>query len=155
FTQTSTGTLQVQLNGTTPVTQYDQLNVNGAVTLAGGLDVSLGFSPGVGATFLIVNNDGADPVAGTFAGLGQGAQFSGAGRRFSISYVGGTGNDVVLTALAEPPALSALVVGDGTAQRSQVKQLTVSFDRVVTLAAGAVTLQLLNTGGSGANNGAA
>jgi hypothetical protein len=54
-----------------------------------------------------------------------------------------------------PPVLTSVVVGDGTAQRSQVKQLTLSFDRQVTLAAGAASLALLNTGGSGTNDGSA
>jgi hypothetical protein len=47
------------------------------------------------------------------------------------------------------------VVGDGNVQRSQVKSLTHSFDRPVTLAAGAASLALLNTGGSGADDGSA
>jgi hypothetical protein len=51
------------------------------------------------------------------------------------------------------PNLTSIVAGDGTAQRSQVKKLTLSFDRPVTLAPGAATLELLNTGGSGANDG--
>jgi hypothetical protein len=54
-----------------------------------------------------------------------------------------------------PPAVTSIAVGDGTAQRSQVKKLTVAFDRAVTLQAGAFKLVRLNTGGSGVNNGSA
>ena len=88
----------VQLNGTTPGSGYDQIDVVGSVNLGGAtLVLGLGFSPAVGTAFTIVNNDGVDAVVGTFAGLAQGAVFSVGGAAFSINYKGGTGNDVVLT----------------------------------------------------------
>ena len=43
------------------------------------------------------SNDGSDAVSGTFAGLAQGATTDIGGNAFTISYVGGDGNDVVLT----------------------------------------------------------
>ena len=51
-----------------------------------------------------------------------------------------------------PPVLSSTTINDGSAQHYQVKSLALNFDETVTLAAGAVRLDLLNTGGSGANN---
>lgn len=39
-----------------------------------------------------------------------------------------------------PPALLKTVIGDGSAQRSQVRSISLTFDRPVTLAAGAVSL---------------
>jgi len=57
-----------------------------------------------------------------------------------------------VTVRSGPPVLSAVTINDGSPQRSQVKSLTFAFDRIVTLAAGAVTLRLLNAGGSGAND---
>lgn len=90
-----------ELDGTTVGTQYDQLNVIGTVNLSDPtLTLSLGFSPAGGETFTILNNDGSDPVTGTFAGLPEGAVFNAGGYGFQISYVGGDGNDVVLTALS-------------------------------------------------------
>jgi ELWxxDGT repeat protein len=56
---------------------------------------------------------------------------------------------------APPPTVASVTVNDGTAQRSQVKQLTVTFDRPVTLGDNAFKLVRLNTGGSGADNGSA
>jgi hypothetical protein len=53
------------------------------------------------------------------------------------------------------PVLTSVTVGDGSAQRSMVKSLSLSFDRPVALAASAAKLELLNTGGSGANDGSA
>jgi fibronectin-binding autotransporter adhesin len=94
--------LDIELNGTTVGTQYDQVNVTGTVTLGGTLNVTLGFLPAKGTTFTIINNDGADAVSGAFAGLGQGATFVVRGVTFQISYTGGTGNDVVLTVQSSP-----------------------------------------------------
>jgi autotransporter-associated beta strand protein len=54
-----------------------------------------------GASFTIVDNTGAAAVAGAFAGLPEGATFSAGGNLYRISYHGGTGNDVVLTAVVE------------------------------------------------------
>jgi hypothetical protein len=63
------------------------------------LSVSLfgGFSPTTGQTFTIINNDASDVVTGTFNGLAEGGRFAIGNEVFSVSYVGDTGNDVVLT----------------------------------------------------------
>ncbi|MDO9084960.1 MAG: hypothetical protein Q7U53_02030 [Anaerolineaceae bacterium] len=56
YTQDSSGTLEIELDGTTPGSGYDQLVVTGAATLGGSLDVSLipGFSPIAGQSFTIM-----------------------------------------------------------------------------------------------------
>src|SRR6266705_3403479 len=91
----------VQLNGTTAGTGYDQLNVTGTVNLGSAtLSGTLGFSPPNGTSFTIINNDGSDAVIGTFAGLPEGSTVVLSGQSLQISYVGGTGNDVVLTVAA-------------------------------------------------------
>src|SRR5437867_191768 len=91
----------VQLNGTTAGTGYDQLNVTGSVNLGGAtLSGTLGFSPPNGTSFTIINNDGGDAVIGTFAGLPEGSTVVLSGQSLQISYVGGTGNDVVLSVVA-------------------------------------------------------
>ena len=98
------GRLQVELNGTAPGSGYDQLNVRGTVRLTGvTLNASLGFASAVGQQFMIINNDGADAVTGTFTGLPQNSSLYMGGEQFTISYTGGTGNDVVLTRLVTPP----------------------------------------------------
>ena len=81
---------------------YDQLKVTGTVTLGGAtLDLSLlgDFIPSIGDVFRIIDNDGADAVSGIFAGLAEGARLSIGGRLLSITYHGGDGNDVVLSAV--------------------------------------------------------
>ena len=94
-------TFAVELGGMLPG-QYDQLDVTGTVSLGGAtLDLSVlgGFSPLDGGQFVIIDNDGAmDAVTGTFTGLAEGTGFAAGGSRYTISYAGGDGNDVVLVA---------------------------------------------------------
>jgi T5SS/PEP-CTERM-associated repeat protein len=56
YTQHSTGKLQIELGGTTPDSEYDQLLVTGNIALDGTLQVSLvnSFSPAVGDAFNIL-----------------------------------------------------------------------------------------------------
>ncbi len=90
-------TLGIAINGTTVDTQYQQLNVAGGIDITGSkLLLSGSHIPVSGNSFVIVNNDGVDPVVGTFAGLAEGAKVSFAGGDLYITYMGGDGNDVVL-----------------------------------------------------------
>ena len=88
------------INSTTPGSGYSQLQVAGAINLAGAkLNLTLGFTPTGGQTFTIINNTGSSAITGTFAGLPEGATLTVSGQQFTISYVGGTlGHSVVLTA---------------------------------------------------------
>ncbi|NLF73821.1 MAG: hypothetical protein GX575_32830, partial [Candidatus Anammoximicrobium sp.] len=93
--------LAIDIDGTTVDAQYSQLNVAGTVNLTGStLALTGSHTPAIGDTFTIVNNDGSDAVIGTFAGLPEGAEIPnllGSGRPATITYVGGDGNDVMLT----------------------------------------------------------
>jgi hypothetical protein len=103
LTLTAGGTLAVEINGATAGTQYDQVNVAGGVALGNAtLNVVLGFTPSAGQTFTIIANDLSDAVVGTFSGLPEGGIFTAGAGRFRVSYVGGSGNDVTLTAIAPP-----------------------------------------------------
>jgi len=85
------------------------LIVHGRVTLAGALT-----APPSGGTTTVIDNRGTAPVTGTFANLPEGAKV---GARV-LTYTGGDGNDVVLTAPAgtAPAASGALTrVADGAA----------------------------------------
>jgi hypothetical protein len=107
----STATYVVELNGTA-ASQFDHVDVTGAVDLGGAtLTVLPGFAPAGGDRFTIIGNDGADPVAGTFAGLPNGARLTAGGRAFVIRYDGGDGNDVVLVAAGAPSAVTGLASG--------------------------------------------
>jgi len=107
YSSSSTSKLQIEIQNTT---NYDQLAVgsgftgtgnSNAVSLQGELQVSLyeGWKIKQGDTFRIVDNLSATAVSGVFTGLAEGTQFTVNGIVFSISYVGGDGNDVIITAL--------------------------------------------------------
>ncbi|MBX3053498.1 MAG: hypothetical protein KF753_18625 [Caldilineaceae bacterium] len=111
----------VELTGTPSGGSHDQLDVTGSVTI--GSSVALNLTTGsytkAAGTITIVNNDGsADAVTGIFSGLAEGGQTnSGSNPNFLISYVGGDGNDVVLTA-TDPTAVQLVdfrAASDGNA----------------------------------------
>lgn len=87
---------------------YDQI-VARDVFLNGSLDLTY-LAGGVinkGDTFTIISNNGTNPVQGTFKDLPEGAEVTVSGATFKISYVGGDGNDVVLTAQNDSKAPKA------------------------------------------------
>jgi hypothetical protein len=78
-----------------------------AIDLDGQLDLFFvyGFHPQPGETFQIITNTGNNPINGAFANAPEGAVINGfCDIQFRITYAGGDGNDVVLTAeeRAEP-----------------------------------------------------
>lgn len=93
---------------------YDQIDVSYGAGLANGrLDLTY-LEGGVikkGDTFTIINNRGTIPIEGSamFKDLPEGAEVTVDGAIFKISYVGGDGNDVVLTALNDSVAPKASV----------------------------------------------
>jgi autotransporter-associated beta strand protein len=110
FIATASAVFQAELNGANRGIGYDQLEVSGTNNLGGmTLALSVAFPPGepvfVGQQFVIVDNDGTDPIVGTFAGLPGGSLLSAGGYQFQLSYAGGTGNDVVLTLTQTPAAV--------------------------------------------------
>ncbi len=135
------GELLIEIEGPVRGSGFDTMTVMGGVNLIGPLRPGAPFNAPVGMQFLIIDNDGTDPVVGTFAGLPEGAAVTANGQTFSVSYVGGTGNDVVLTRTNAPPApphVTGAIVNGGVAQRSRVASLAIRFDSVMTFAGGNV-----------------
>ncbi|MBX7106065.1 MAG: autotransporter-associated beta strand repeat-containing protein [Gemmataceae bacterium] len=131
--------LSLNLNGATAGTGHDQVVVNGTVNLTGATlagTIGGGFNPAPGTVLTVIDNNGSDPVIGTFAGIAEGASTIVGGQSYSVSYVGGTGNDVTLTRLATPAKVSNLLVNNGAVQRSRVTSVTIEFDQIVTLTGG-------------------
>jgi autotransporter-associated beta strand protein len=99
----ATAFLDAQIDGTAGAGVaggHDTLIVTGSVTLTGStLNLTGAFVPSSATlnSFTIINNDGADAVTGTFAGLTEGSFLLLNGQELFISYRGGTGNDVVLS----------------------------------------------------------
>jgi autotransporter-associated beta strand protein len=101
-----TSIFTVDLTGTNAGTGYSQLNVTGTVTGNNPvLQLHMTDAGGVGDRDTIINNDLTDAVTGAFAGLPEGAILTAnTGAKFTISYQGGTGNDVVLTQISNVTA---------------------------------------------------
>ncbi len=95
YTQTTDGTLNMQIAGLTPGTQYDQLIVNGTATLAGSLNLEMlnGYLPKAGDNYQLMTY---------YSSVGQFASVSGL-------Y---PGNKCYLTPVVTPSYYVASVIGD-------------------------------------------
>ena len=102
FVLTPQTKLEIELGGLTAGTRHDQLILQGTTAdfSNAGLSLSLasGFSPVPGQAFTIVNKTSSGPLTNTFAAKPEGHTFLAAGRNWTISYTGGNGNDITLTA---------------------------------------------------------
>lgn len=129
LTLASAKNLLINITGTTIDTGYTQLNVNGLVNLNGANLVTIGgHTPSPGQTFVVVKNDGADAITGTFNGLAEGGvipNFLGSSLSASISYVGGDGNDAVLT--VNGPVTASFSINDVTHAEGNVGIIIYTF----------------------------
>lgn len=123
YTQTANGVLNIKLNGTTPGTQYDQLNVTGNVNLAGALTTTLGYAP--------VNGDTFKPL--TFGGRPGGTDFITrnyppipGGGSFSDAYVAGPPLALQITATTLSADLAITQSGPSSALQGQAVNITLS-----------------------------
>jgi len=92
--------LAFAINGPAVDSQYQQFKLDGQVSLTGvDLVITGSHAPLPGQAFTIIDNDGTDPVVGTFNSLPEGAVVNVNGVPRQITYVGGNGNDVVLNDL--------------------------------------------------------
>jgi autotransporter-associated beta strand protein len=109
--------LRIEIGGT-GAGQFDVLDVTGTTFVVnpdgstsglGGIDLGgaaltgsliSAFTPTNGQVFTIVNNAGSDAILSPFNGISEGTGVSIGGKTFLVSYVGGDGNDVTLTAVA-------------------------------------------------------
>ncbi len=109
--------LQIQIDGASLGTDYDQLKVNGTVNLGSAtLTPSGSFVPLAGQSFVLVNNDGTDPVSGSFEGLPEGSLVSINGAALYITYIGGDGNDVEI----RPPLVVDSLADSGAGSLRQL-----------------------------------
>lgn len=135
LTLAQSGILNIEIEGTTACSGYDQVSVTGSIDLGLAtlsVDASSYTLQG-GDTFTLIQNDDADAVASTFDGLAEGSVFAVGSKNVIISYVGGDGNDVVLTTLAEQaisfsaPADQTYDIGNTSLSASASSGLNVSF----------------------------
>jgi hypothetical protein len=118
FSGTNSGTLEFKVNDGSGVSSIGCSSVNldaGGANATTALIVSLIGAPPVGGTILLVNNTGA-AVVGTFDTFNGGYALEGSwanigsGVMAKLTYVGGTGNDIVLL-VPEPATLALLGLG--------------------------------------------
>jgi hypothetical protein len=100
-------TLDIDVNGATAGSGFDQFVVSGTVDLGGAaLNLIDGYDPVDGDVFTLIQNDGAGSVTGEFPGLPEGYEFTnflGSGLSAYLTYVGGDGNDVVIHMVDSTP----------------------------------------------------
>jgi fibronectin-binding autotransporter adhesin len=138
LTLSPTANFRVDINGTTAGSGYDRIQVNtgGVLILNSNLVVTVGTTLSVGQTFTILSKVVAGAIVGTFAGIPQGSTVTGSnGTVFSVSYIGGDGNDIVLTAIQAPVPEPSTWIGGALAiaglaftQRHRLRKL-VAFSR--------------------------
>lgn len=87
-------------------------------------------APGNG--FVIIDNDGTDPIDGIFAGKPEGSAFSVNGTTFTIGYQGGDGNDVVLTVAAPTPTPTPTATASPTPGTTATPSPTATPDTTAT-----------------------
>lgn len=95
--------LLADATGITPITAGGDVTLNNAALT---VDMS---ARGPYGTVLLIDNQGGNAVVGTFQGLPEGAAVPGSGSR-TITYAGGTGNDVVLEPTLFPPQGTAFLM---------------------------------------------
>jgi fibronectin-binding autotransporter adhesin len=113
------GTVEFQINGVTPGTDYDQINVTGGITLVQDINLvlAIGLPLANGEQFILFNNDSTDVVIKTglltVSGntLTEGEEFAVGSQPLRLTYAGGSdANDIVLMAIPEPGS-AGLVCG--------------------------------------------
>jgi hypothetical protein len=136
FTQGATGTLVVEIGGPPASNLFGRLAVGGVAGLDGALEAPFvnGFVAAPGQAFRVISHGSR---SGTFSNF--------LGSQLAVRYEA----DGVFLDVSIPPRVQSVVVNDGSAQRSMVTSLAVTFDTVVTLPANPADAFLLErTGGA-------
>ena len=96
--------LTMELTGPNPVLEQDRVVVEGKIVLLSPtLNLVLNYLPARGDRSILVDNDGHEPIAGTFDGLPDDTEFMIDTTTYRIDYDEGTGNDIVLTVVDVKP----------------------------------------------------
>lgn len=105
---------------------HSQLVVLGEVLLDEPyFELELASPPMPGHGYVVLDNDGVDPIDGRFAGIFQGgivsATYAGQTWDFIADYYGGDGNDFMLTCVPEPASVGLLSLGALVALRRRAR----------------------------------
>ena len=156
YTQTSAGTLTADVAGTTAGTGYSQLAVSGAVSLAGNLTMNINYTNHVNDAYELINDTATSAEGGGFSGKLQGSTFTIGPAVYSVTYVGGTGNDFVVTTQSLPDTWVGGASGSwSTASNWSKGTVPSSSDDVVinsgssvTISTGTLSIHSLTLGGT-------
>lgn len=92
-------TLAIDIVAEEVVANHDAVAVSGTVSIEGAtITFDLSGRLPIDVEFVLIDNDGDEPVVGQFAGVAEGTYFELEGQRFRLSYTGGDGNDVTIYA---------------------------------------------------------
>jgi autotransporter-associated beta strand protein len=125
LTLTGANTFHIDASGTL-TSNWDKLVVNGAVVLGttSTLDItianSLSFT--AGSMYTLIDKTTAGAISGTFSGIVEGGTYTFSGYDFTASYIGGDGNNFVLTAVPEPSTWVAAALALAAVGWSQRKR---------------------------------
>jgi PKD repeat protein len=123
----------------------DQVHVTGTVAVSGPLTVDfLSGAPVAGQAFTLIDNDGSDPVSGIFDGLPEGATVTVGTATLALSYHGGDGNDVVLTAFTAQKSWTGAVSGNWSDARNWAPQAVPAAGENLIFPAGVSQLAMTN-----------
>ena len=126
LTITNGANLFLEVNGTTPGTQHDQLIAKSSLNVSNAtLTLGITYPPAEGDVIKLVDNQSASPILGTFSGKPQGSIITSSGNQFVLSYTGGTGNDLTLTATNAKLALAVALIpaGNGLVDPGECNEL--------------------------------
>jgi autotransporter-associated beta strand protein len=120
---------------------------SGAVDVTGAnLEVSLGFAPLAGQTFILGNKTQPGLVTGTFTGRPEGAVMVRNDIPLRLTYTGDTGNDIVLAVGELPLQVAATRIeagnGNGRIDPNECNELFVVIENVSALALNDVTARV-------------
>lgn len=123
-------TFAAEVNGSIPGSEADEVVVTGTVDITGATLATSGtIASFPGQVITLIDNLGADAITGTFAGLAEGDTVAINGTTFTISYVGGNGNDVTLS-----EAEAAFSIDDVTINEAAgTLDFTVTLDKPLTI----------------------
>jgi len=132
---------------------YDRLVVSGPVSISTGATLSIASSGGYvwngTDSFTMIDNDGADPITGTFTGPAL-TNFLGSALTATQSYSGGTGNDLVF---AVPPVnltINDVTLGEGN---SGSKNFTFTVSLSSPAPAGGISFDIATANGTATASG--
>ena len=140
---------------------FGQVSVVGLVNLSNAsLNISSASNLSVGQKVMIINNGSVNSISGQFQGLVEGSSITSGPVSFTISYKGGSGNDVVLTVtnVVIPPlaptyyAIGVDYGGGSVVQINYVNGSNFSFFAYSSAYTGGVRVALGDVNGDGYND---